>query len=88
VPGSRDVINGLEVVPVQDDTDDEITDAVRIVLKKNPFVDASQINVSTRNCVVILTGLVRNQTERQLAECDVWYVFGVDQVSNQLTVRE
>ena len=88
VPGSRDVINGLEVVPVQPDSDDEITDAVRIVLEKNPFLDASQINVTTHNAVVTLAGLVRNQTEKQLAEFDAWYVFGVDRVSNQLTVRE
>jgi len=88
VPGSRDVINGLEVVPVQDDNDDEITDAVRMVLQKNPFVDASQIAISTRTSVVTLTGSVRNPAEKQMAECDAWYVFGVDQVSNQLTVRE
>jgi osmotically-inducible protein OsmY len=88
VPGSRDVINGLEVVPVQDDTDDEITDAVRIVHQKNPFVDASQIAINTRNAVVTLEGLVRNQTEKRLAEYDAWYVFGVDGVINQLTVRE
>lgn len=88
IPGSRDVINGLEVVPVQNDNDDEISDAVRIVLEKNPFVDASQINVSTHNAVVTLAGLVRNQTEQQLAEYDAWYVFGVDKVINRLTVRE
>jgi osmotically-inducible protein OsmY len=61
---------------------------VRIALEKNPFVDASQINVSTRNSVVKLAGLVRNQTEKQLAEYDAWYVFGVDRVINQITVRE
>lgn len=88
VPGSRDVVNGLDVVPVQEDNDDEITDAVRLVLQKNPFVEASQIAVRTRNCVVTLEGIVRNHTEKQMAECDAWSVFGVDKVSNLLTVRE
>ncbi|HXJ34045.1 MAG TPA: hypothetical protein VMS22_08385 [Candidatus Eisenbacteria bacterium] len=32
VPGSRDVVNDLEVVPFQADSDDEITDAVRSAL--------------------------------------------------------
>lgn len=77
-----------QFVPVQDDTDDEITDAVRLVLQKNPFVEASQIAVSTRNCVVTLEGSVRNHTEQQMAECDAWYVFGVDKVINLLTDRE
>lgn len=87
VLGSRDVINGLEVVPVQDDNDDEITDAVRLVLEKNPFVEASHIRVQTHQCAVTLEGEARNETEKQMAEFDAWYVFGVDQVRNRLTVR-
>ena len=59
-----------------------------MVLQKNPFVDASQIAISTRTSVVTLTGSVRNPAEKQMAECDAWYVFGVDQVSNQLTICE
>lgn len=88
VPGSRDVVNGLEVVPAQEDHDDEITDAVRLVLQKNPFVDASQIAISTHNSVVTLEDSVRNQTEQQMAECDGWYVFGVDNVINLLATRQ
>src|SRR5882672_1597597 len=43
VPGSRDVLNCLEVVPHEEDNDDEITDAVKIILDKDPFVDDVQI---------------------------------------------
>jgi hypothetical protein len=32
--------------------------------------------------------VVRNETEKRMAECDVWYVFGVDKVINQLTVAD
>src|SRR5262249_38928071 len=35
VPGSRDVLNCLEVVPPEEDNDDEITDAVKIILDKD-----------------------------------------------------
>jgi len=88
VPGSRDVINGLEVVPPQEDNDDEITDAVRLVLEKDPFVNAGQIRVGTRGFAVTLEGLVANEAEKDMAENDVWYVFGVDNVHNELTVQK
>jgi osmotically-inducible protein OsmY len=84
VPGSRDVINGLAVEPPQEDTDDEITDAVRLVLDKDRFVKADQIRVRTRDRVVTLEGLVPNTTIGEMAEFDAWYVFGVDQVINRL----
>jgi osmotically-inducible protein OsmY len=88
VPGSRDVVNGVDIVPPQEDHDDEMSDAVCLVLEKNPFVNAAQIRVSTRNSVVTLEGLVANATEKQMAEFDAWYVFGVDKVINTLAVRE
>lgn len=87
VPGSRDVINGLEEIPPEEDNDDELTDAVRLVLEKDPFVDASRIRVSARNYIVTLEGMVRNEKVREMAEFDAWYVFGVDRVVNQLIVE-
>jgi osmotically-inducible protein OsmY len=86
-PGSRDVVNGLGVTPPEADSDDEITDAVRIALEKDPFVNAAQIRVGTRSAAVILQGLVPTPSEREMAEFDAWYVFGVDKVINQIEVR-
>jgi osmotically-inducible protein OsmY len=85
--GRRDVINGLEVVPPQQDNDAEVTDAVRLVLERDPFVAADRILVSTRNYVVNLDGSVANDIERNMAEHDAWYVFGVDNVINRLQVK-
>jgi osmotically-inducible protein OsmY len=87
VPGSRDVVNGLDVSPGEADNDAEITDAVRLVLEKDPFVDAGQIIVGTVDAVVTLAGLVPSESEREMAECDAWYVFGVDGVRNRIEVR-
>lgn len=87
VPGARDVVNGLGVTPPEADNDGEITDAVRIALEKDPFVNADQIRVSTRNAVVTLRGVVPTQSEREMAEYDAWYVFGVDRVVNATEVR-
>lgn len=87
VPGSRDVINGLAVEPDEADTDDELADAVRLILEKDPYVNASQIKATARNYVVTLTGLVPTASERDMAEKDTWYTFGVDRVVNQIEVR-
>jgi osmotically-inducible protein OsmY len=88
VPGVRDVINGLEVTPSQEDNDDEVTDAVRLVLEKDRFINAGQIRVITHNYVVTLDGLVRTEVQKEMAENDTWYVFGVDKVVNNLKVQQ
>jgi len=87
VPGSRDVINGLDVSPAEQDTDEEVTDAVRMALEKDPFVDASQVSVTTKDYVVTLEGVVPKDAEREMAEFDAWYVFGVDRVQNNIAVH-
>ena len=87
VPGSRDVINGIEVSPPEEDNDDEVTDAVRLVLEKDPFVNADQLRVGVRNAVVALDGIVPTKHERDMAEHDAWYVFGVEDVINRLEVE-
>ena len=81
------MINGLGMAPPEDDNDGEITDAVRVALEKDPMVNPDQIRVDTRDAVVTLRGQVRTQSERNPAEFDAWYVFGVDKVVNQIQVR-
>lgn len=87
VPGSRDVINGLGVTPPEADNDGEISDAVRLALEKDPLVNPDQIRVSTRDAVVLLQGQVPTESERDAAEFDAWYVFGVDKVVNEIQLR-
>jgi osmotically-inducible protein OsmY len=87
VPGSRDVINGIGELSPEGDFDGELTDAIRMVLEKDPFVDASQIRVRTQDAVVLLLGLVPTESEREMAEFDAWYVIGVDRVENRIEVR-
>ena len=86
IPGSRDVVNGLGVEPDEEDNDDELTDAVRLILEKDPFVDAGQVRVTAEGCIVHLTGFVPTETERERAEDDAWCTFGVDDVTNEITV--
>ena len=56
-------------------------------LRTNTDVNASQIRVHTKNAAVTLEGLVANDTEKDMAECDAWYVSGVERVSNALAVQ-
>jgi osmotically-inducible protein OsmY len=84
VPGSRDVVNGLEVWPQQDNGEGEIAEAVKLVLDKDPLINGDRIRVTVHDAVVTLEGLVHNDAESEMAEMDAWYVFGVDGVVNRL----
>lgn len=89
VPGRRSVINRLTVAPPEQDTDDEVSDAVHLALEMDPLLaDADQILVTTSLGTVTLGGIVGRAEERETAELDAWYVPGVDDVVNQLTVAE
>jgi osmotically-inducible protein OsmY len=87
VPGSANVLNCLEVSPSEEDSDDEIIDALKLTLEKDPFINADQISVSARNGVVTLEGLLPNEMEKEMAEFDAWFVFGVDKVINKIEVQ-
>lgn len=86
-PGVCDVINELQVVPPEDDTDGEIADAVLMVLEKDPLVHADRIAIRVRDKVVTLAGVVSSPQERHMAELDIWCLAGVNRVVNQITVN-
>ncbi|MCA1978757.1 MAG: BON domain-containing protein [Thiobacillus sp.] len=86
-PGCRDVVNALEVQPPEQDNDDEVSDALALVLEMDPMIPhPGQIRVSTHNYVVTLEGLVGSEAEKDRAEQDAWGLFAVDKVINQLAV--
>ena len=70
VPGSRDVINGTEVVPDQLDSDEEMAKTVRAVLKKDPVVNEGRSRVTVQRSIVTLTGDVPSAPQRDVAEFD------------------
>lgn len=86
--GCEIVDNQLDVIPEEEDTDDEICDAVRIVLEKDPVVPAIQLVVTVKNGIVTLDGLVANQEEKKFAVFDVWYLSGVKDVIDQIKVEK
>lgn len=86
-PGVRDVINGMAVDPPEVDGPDQIEEAIRVVLDRNPAIDGTQIRVGVRGRIARLTGVVRSEVTREIAENDAWAVFGVDDVINEISVR-
>ncbi len=86
VPGSADVINSLDVSPPEEDNDDEITEALRLVLEKDGLVNAGELSVATRSWVVTLRGVAGSEAEKDAAEDDAWYVWGVNDVVNEIRV--
>lgn len=86
--GCRYVDNLIEVVPPERDTDNEITDTLRIVLEKDPLVHASQLLVATAGGVVVMSGLLASEEEKKLAILDAWYVPGVADVVDRIEVRD
>ncbi len=87
-PGSRDVLNELDVLPPEDDNNGEIADALRLVLEKDPLMThAGDLGIGVRHNIVTLSGIVTTEEERRLAEYDAWYLVGVRGVVNRLEVR-
>jgi len=87
VPGSCDVHNHVRVHPVEKDNDDEISDAVRMVLEKDPLLHAETLGVQTRERAVTLTGSVHSHEQRRMAIYDCWYVPGVHDVHDRMQVQ-
>ncbi len=83
--GCEVVDNHLRIVPAQRDNEDELVDAVCIILEKDPLVHASQVRVSASEGIVTLDGHVSSNEEKMLAVLDAWYVPGVHDVVDRIT---
>jgi hypothetical protein len=88
VSGVMDVDNRLYVSPAERDSDDEITDAVRLLLEKDPWIDASHLGLRTQNRVVTLSGTLPGEEQKRMAENDAWYIAGVRDVVNRISSAE
>jgi osmotically-inducible protein OsmY len=83
LPGCRDVINGLEVDPLEEDGDDKIAQAVDLVLGQTDPVRTRSIRIEVKGGVVYVAGRVSVDLARAI-ERDIWTIFGVDQVVSSL----
>ncbi|WP_233805592.1 BON domain-containing protein [Paraburkholderia sp. HP33-1] len=87
VGGCRDVVNLLELVPVEADGDEEISDVLHLVLETDPRVRAEQITIDVENRRITLAGWVATEAERRQAEQDAWCLDASGGVVNRIQVR-
>lgn len=85
--GCESVDNRLRVVPAEAENDDELADALRAVLEKDPLVHSDQVTIRVRAGVVTLGGYVHSSQERKLAVLDACYVPGVHEVVDEIRAR-
>jgi osmotically-inducible protein OsmY len=77
----------MEIEPPEGDSDEEIVEALMLVLEMDPLLDASQLRASCEASAVTLEGYVPGEERRRRAEVDAWAVFGVDRVKNRIVVQ-
>lgn len=87
VPGTRDVVNKITVMPTEEDSDEAILDAVWLALEKNAKLDSARLRVTVSDRAVTLAGHVSSEDAKERAERTAWYVDGVTQVVNRIIVR-
>ena len=88
IPGVLDVINSIEVNPPEEDSDGELSDAVRLALQKDRLVDAQSLKAAPNGYVVTLEGVTGCAAEREAAEDDAWFTWGVNDVVNNIVIDE
>jgi osmotically-inducible protein OsmY len=86
--GRRDVINDLKVRPDYEDRDDEVAEALHLVLDADPELDAGQIRGNCNGKVIWLDGAVPTELQRRRAELDAWSLAAVRGVVNRLQVND
>ena len=86
IPGCCNVHNHLHVHPAEADNDDEISDAIRMILEKDPLLHSENIHAATSQRTVVLDGYVHGEEQRRMAVYDCWYVPGVHDVRDRLHV--
>lgn len=69
-------------------SDEKIHDEVCEVLFRNPFVDASDVDVKVQNGIVILSGSIANRSAKKEAERSSENILGVIDVKNDLRIIE
>jgi osmotically-inducible protein OsmY len=85
VRGVRDVINLIEVKPRVSAV--TVKEDIEAALRRSAELDALNIQVSTHDSTVELTGKVKSFAEREEADRAAWAAPGVGIVQNRIQVR-
>lgn len=86
VKGVQSVINRMEVLPVNDLTDQDIHHNIEKALLRDPSTDLYEIDVNVNNYIVTLNGIVDSWQEKLLVESTVKEIRGVKGINNRVRV--
>ncbi len=86
IKGVNEVINELQVTPVEERSDAILKEDIEGALKRDAFIDERGITVEAKHGVVTLSGAISSYTERAAAEDVARLVVGVKEVINHLVV--
>jgi osmotically-inducible protein OsmY len=86
-PGCLDVVNRIQVVPAEEDSEEKLACAVRAALSRSGEGRAQQISLRLRGSTVLLEGTVDTPLDAERAERLAGYVPGVQRVINRLVVE-
>jgi hyperosmotically inducible protein len=88
IAGTGTSVAGNNAGSNQPVSDSYITTKVKAELAKDSATKAKDIKVTTTDGVVVLSGTVRSEAEKQMAEQDARNIKGVAEVRNQLSVGQ
>ncbi len=83
--GVKEVTNLITLKPSE--TTSDINTTILTAFERNYLLDARKIHVETTGNKVVLSGIVRNNDEREEAERVAWSTPGVYSVDNQVKVK-
>lgn len=86
VAGGRRVVNDLKVHPTWIKTDADIAESIRAVLARDLGIDEKKVFIRCKDAVVQIEGSVDTYALRAAVEEAAWFVGGVLDVVNNLTV--
>lgn len=69
-------------------SDERIKEDVCEVLERHPLIDASEMEISVTDGVVVLRGAVENRAQKRLAEFSIENLSGVKDVRNELLINQ
>jgi len=88
IPGCQRIDNLLGVHSSLDgDLDNSLTDTVRMMLEKDPLLNADQLHVGSAAGIVELDGWLPSQEQHKMALFDTWAIPGVEDVRDRIVVE-
>lgn len=85
--GVVEVVNKIEVKPVKSVIDQEIEDDIRRAYERSGLIDESKIDVTVKNGIAHLIGVVENSLIKKEAHKTALYTTGVVDVIDEITIE-